>query len=61
MKLKEVPFENVTVEMLRQSEQDRIIAIADGGRKAFRIMPRRAINKLQMESEALDTFLAALK
>lgn len=61
MKLKEVPFENVTVGMLRQFEQDGIIAIADGDKKVFRIMPRSAVNKLQMESEALDAFLAALK
>lgn len=61
MKLKEVPFENVTVGMLRQFEQDGIIAIADGDKKVFRIMPRRAVNKLQMEAEALDAFLAALR
>jgi hypothetical protein len=33
MKLKEVPFENVIVEMLRQFEQDGIIAIAEGGNR----------------------------
>jgi hypothetical protein len=61
MKLTEVPFENATVGMLRQFEQDGIIAIADGDKKAFRIMPRGAVNKLQRESETLETFLAALK
>jgi hypothetical protein len=61
MKLKEVPFESVTVGMLRQFEQDGIIAIADGDKKVFRILPRSAVNKLQMESEVLDAFLAALK
>ena len=61
MKLKEVPFENVTVGMLKQFEQDGITAIADGDKKVFRIMPRRAVSKLQMESEALDSFLAALR
>jgi len=61
MKLKEVPFQNVTVGMLKQFEQDGITAIADGDKKVFRIMPRRAVSKLQMESEALDAFLAALR
>jgi hypothetical protein len=61
MKLKEVPFKNVTVGMLRQFEQDGIIAVADGDKKVFLIMPRKAVNKLQMESETLDAFLAALK
>jgi hypothetical protein len=61
MKLKEVPFESVTVGMLRQFEQDGIIAIADGDKKVFRILPSSAVNKLQMESEVLDAFLAALK
>lgn len=61
MKLKEVPFQNVTVGMLKQFEQDGIVAIADGDKKVFRVMPRRAVSKLQMESEALDAFLAALR
>lgn len=61
MKLKEIPFENLTVGMLRQSKQDGIIAIVDGDKKVFRIVRRRAVNKLQTESEVLDAFLAALK
>jgi len=61
MKLKEIPFENLTVGMLRQSKQDGMIAIVDGDKKVFRIVRRRAVNKLQTESEVLDAFLAALK
>jgi len=61
MKLKEIPFGNLTVGMLRQSKQDGMIAIVDGDKKVFRIVRRRAVNKLQTESEVLDAFLAALK
>jgi len=61
MKLKETPFEDLTVGMLRQFGQDGMIAVVDGDKKVFRIMPRRAVDKLQIESETLDAFLAAQK
>jgi len=61
MKVEEVPFENLTIEELMELAQNGARAIVDGDKKVFRIMPRRSVDNLQAESEALNVFLAALK
>jgi hypothetical protein len=52
MKVKEVPFENLTIAFLMELEQNGGKGIVDGDKRVLRIISEELVDALETDSEA---------